>query len=461
MKKTLLTFGAIAVVLAIVFLAACKKEGKPGADRALNASTLSLPTLTEIGLTGDTIVQAGDTLRLGACNTYLLHAKLYIDSAAVLIVENGVTVKGVPKASPELAAAVVITRYGKIHAVGTESSPITFTSAEASPVPGNWGGVVILGRATTNQANPRIEGFAATVPAGIDINYGGTTDNDDSGDFQFVRILYAGALVRSNDELNSLTLGGVGNGTDIHHVYTAFGADDGIEIFGGTVNASYLISRGINDDNFDFDFGYTGAIQYALSIADGSNTYNGDANGIECDNMGTCPNSATPKTHPQLTNFTFVSGTNTAVQAGTLYGVRFRRNTEFTLSNSVIMGYNPAANFDQTAGCVVSSTEFRDNILHTFGTTANIAIPGSNIVYNTGNSNDSIRLIRPFGTWCGNAITGFDGRPNSSTSPARSGANWPVGTPGFFTQVTYKGAFDPAASTARGWTAFACNVGCN
>jgi hypothetical protein len=465
MKKHLLTYGAFASILAFGILAACKKENKlPSEDRSLTAGTRVV--YGNNAVISDTIIQSGDTLHLTTCNTYFLDGKTYVNPGGVIKIDSGAVIKGIKKTAAADASALVITKGGKIHATGSAAKPITFTSAQAVPATGDWGGVVILGAAPTNQANPRIEGIAANVPPGVSVNYGNAlantgTVNDDSGDFYYVRILYAGAAIAPNDELNSLTLGGVGSGTDIHHVYAAFGADDAFEFFGGTVNAKYLFSRSTNDDNFDFDFGYVGKIQYAVSVVDGGNSYNGDANGIECDNMSQCNPSAIPRTNPQLANFSIIGG-NSAKTTGTLHAVRIRRSTNFTMYNSVLMGYDTAISVDNGV-CAATTGTFDYNVIHAFAgiKTPSFTIGANNNTFVNTPSNTSVVLINPFGTLCA-GIGAFDGRPNNSTSPARNGANWGWTTTapaGFFDATTYRGAFNPA-TPANDWTAFACRQGC-
>lgn len=466
MKKHLLTYGVFASVLAVGMLAACKKENKlPSDDRSLTAGTRVV--YGNNAVISDTIIQSGDTLHLTTCNTYFLDGKTFVNPGGVIKIDSGAVIRGIRKTNPADASALVITKGGKILARGSAAKPITFTSAQAVPVTGDWGGVVILGAAPTNQANPRIEGIATNVPAGVSVNYGNVLANtgvvnDDSGDFYYVRILYAGAAIAPNDELNSLTLGGVGSGTDIHHVYAAFGADDGFEFFGGTVDAKYLFSRSTNDDNFDFDFGYVGRIQYAVSVVDGGNTYNNDANGIECDNMGSCNPSAIPQTNPKLSNFSIIGG-NTAKVAGTFNAVRIRRATNFTMYNSVLMGYDTAISVDNGA-CAATTGTFGYNVIHAFArivTPTFSPLPATNNQFLGGNSNTSVILVSPFGTLCA-GIGAFDGRPNNSTSPARNGSNWGWTTTapaGFFDATTYRGAFNPA-TPANEWTAFACRQGC-
>src|SRR5690606_24538277 len=202
----------------------------------------------------------------------------------------------------------------KIMANGTENNPIVFTSGKAvgDREPGDWGGIILLGKAPTNRGTaslPSIEG-------GVGRTYGGTDPEDNSGVMRYVRIEYAGIAAQPNSEINALTFGGVGSKTVIEHIMTSYANDDAYEFFGGTVSPRYLVAYATADDDFDFDFGYSGSIQYAVSLRDPKFVDPGDAgNGIECDNDGN-GTDATPNTHPVLSNLTIIGPNNASGTAG-------------------------------------------------------------------------------------------------------------------------------------------------
>ena len=346
MKKILLGAAAIAM-----FAAACKKESHM--VNPMDRKALAKTTWTGIDTIGG-VIESGDTLKLWSDTLYYLNSKLYVKENAVLWIQAGTRVLGIKKQTPAEATAIVITRGGKIYANGTAQKPIVFTAATfPNAAPGDWGGIVILGKAITNQANPTIEGInLPTLPQGVDVNYGGNDDADNSGVFQYVRIEYGGALVSPNNELNALTLGGVGAATNINHVQTIYGADDGFEFFGGRVNCTHLIAYANNDDQFDFDFGFRGRLQFIVGVIAeqipgvATGLYSANPNGIECDNDGTGTN-ATPKTWPIISNMTLVGAkdSTTANSLGLLYGNQWRRRAKFTVRNSIIMGYKRIADF--------------------------------------------------------------------------------------------------------------------
>jgi len=306
-------------LLAIIGLFSCKKElgGGEGPINVPTSTTLSGNINTTITLTSD--------------KTWTLKGYVYITDGAKLIIQPGTTIIS------DIAekGALCIERGAQIIAEGTATKPIIFTSGKnvGERSPGDWGGIVILGRAKTNRSSePTIEG-------GIGRPYGGTNDLDNSGVLKFIRIEYAGIAAMPNSEINALTLGGVGSGTIIENVQTIYANDDAFEFFGGTVNAKNLYAFATADDDYDFDFGYTGTITNSISKRDPQFVDNGDAgNGIECDNDGT-GSTAQPFTHPKLNSMVLIGPFDAASLANHNLGLRWRRATQFTMTNSKILGY--------------------------------------------------------------------------------------------------------------------------
>ena len=269
------------------------------------------------------------TTTLTSDKVWTLKGYVYVTDGAKLIIEPGTTIVSdiVEK------GALIIERGAQIIAEGTATKPIVFTSSKIVKTPGDWGGVVILGRAKTNRTSePTIEG-------GIGRPYGGTNDDDNSGVLRYVRIEYAGIAAMPNSEINALTLAGVGRGTIIENVQTIYANDDAFEFFGGTVNAKNLYAYATADDDFDFDFGYTGTITNGVAKRDPEFVDSGDAgNGVECDNDGT-GSSAQPYTHPKLYNMVLIGPDVSTALSNHNLGLRFRRGTQFTMKNSVIWGW--------------------------------------------------------------------------------------------------------------------------
>jgi hypothetical protein len=270
---------------------------------------------------------------------YRLRGYVYVINGATLTIEAGTKIVS----NKDSAGVLIVTPDAKIIADGTASAPIVFTSAETAPIPGDLGGIVIAGNAKVNANHAVIEG-------GLDVKYqsfGGNNDADNSGILRYVRIEYAGKAVNPGDEVNGLSLYGVGNGTVIDYVQVSRGYDDAFEIFGGAVNCKHLIAYNSADDDFDFDDGYRGMIQFAISFRDPAFTdpkgTSGDvSNNFEFDNVNPSNGftlSRPPVTSPVMSNFTAV-GPNNAVGMSADYGwgMRMRRGSQFILANSVVIG---------------------------------------------------------------------------------------------------------------------------
>ncbi|MEJ5246015.1 MAG: T9SS type A sorting domain-containing protein [Bacteroidota bacterium] len=285
-----------------------------------------------------------NTITLSASKIYQLKKVLYVEDGATLRIDPGTVILG----DPNDVSAIVIKRGGKIYAKGTPTKPIVMTSgfAPGNRDRGDWGGLIIAGKASTNLGEAAIEG-------GLDVKYGPiggvADDNDSSGVVQYVRIEFAGIAESPDNELNSLTMGGVGRRTVISHVMVSYAGDDAFEWFGGTVNAKYLISYNTIDDDMDTDNGFRGKVQHALivrfpDIADQSNS-----EAFESDNDSKSSYN-TPYTNPIFSNITVVgplADTSWTVGTGAnkyhskhLTAVQIRRNSRMNLVNSVIMGYN-------------------------------------------------------------------------------------------------------------------------
>ena len=307
------------VLLTTLTIFGCSK------DLGGEVSPINVPSSTT--LTGNITA----TTTLTSDKEWVLKGYVYVTDGAKLIIQPGTVIKS----DISEKGALCIERGSQIIAEGTAAKPIVFTSGRPAGerTPGDWGGIVILGRAKTNRTlEPTIEG-------GIGRPYGGTNDLDNSGVLKYVRIEYAGIAAMPNSEINALTLGGVGSGTIIENVQTIYANDDAFEFFGGTVNAKNLYAYGTADDDYDFDFGYRGKVSFSVSKRDPQFVDNGDAgNGVECDNDGT-GSSAEPFTHPILDNMILVGPNDATSLSNHNLAMRWRRATQFEVYNSTIIGY--------------------------------------------------------------------------------------------------------------------------
>ena len=309
-----------------------------------------------------------------ANNVYLLQGQIYVQNNAVLTIEPGTIIRGDINTD---GSGLFITQGAKINAVGTASQPIVFTSSQpvGSRLLGDWGGLILLGRASINSVGglANIEGIAPTS----DTQYGGGTtpdDNDNSGTLQYVRIEFGGFIYQQNKEINGLTLGGVGRGTTIDHIQVSYANDDAYEWFGGTVNCKNLVAYRCLDDDFDTDFGYSGNVQFALSVRDpeiSDDPTVSTSEGFESDNDA-AGDEATPYTSAIFSNVTIVGplrgdvSSSATIASGYRRAVRIRRNSHLNIFNSLFMDHVKGVMIDGTA-CEANATAgtigFKHNVL--------------------------------------------------------------------------------------------------
>ncbi len=217
-------------------------------------------------------------------NVYVIKGKVVVESGVTLTIQEGTIIKG-DEGQGTLASALIIAQGAKLNAVGTVSKPIIFTSILDNIRPGQlsgsnldqnnqglWGGIIILGYAPISAADgdvlAQVEGIPATDAFGA---YGGSNPSDDSGDLAYISIRHGGALIGAGNEINGLTLGGVGSGTSISNIEVVSNLDDGIEFFGGTVNVSNVLIGFQGDDGIDIDMNYAGTVSNFV-IVNGSNS---------------------------------------------------------------------------------------------------------------------------------------------------------------------------------------------
>ncbi|GAB2964117.1 hypothetical protein GCM10027048_36820 [Hymenobacter coalescens] len=413
-------------------------------------------------------------------NIYLLNGIVYVNSGVTLTIEPGTIIKG----SFANQGALVIRQGGRINAAGTPTQPIVFTSEKPAGQrgPGDWGGLIICGNAPTNRTgNPTIEG-------GTQATYGGNNPADNSGVLQYVRIEYPGIPFLPGNEINGLTLGGVGSGTTIDHIQVTASGDDSFEWFGGTVNAKYLIALAGTDDDFDTDFGYSGRVQFGVAVRDqsrGDVATGGVSNGFESDNDGT-NSAATPQTAAVFSNMSIFLPTTPAPASpfANSAGALIRQNSAQSIFNSVFAGrragleINGGAPGTTQANATSGALAFQNNVLAGYspraarlgGTTA--ATPAFNINAFVGaGGNDTTRTLAGLGLngdnlyFEGNCSNNAQCAPNFAL-PAASLLNTGAaftnakvtgagngGANSTFDVVNFRGAFG-STNWAAGWTNF-------
>ncbi|MBE0538371.1 MAG: T9SS type A sorting domain-containing protein [Ignavibacterium sp.] len=404
-----------------------------------------------------------------AANVYTLDGLIFVNDGVTLTIEEGTVIKGKLQANittGDGASALIVRRGGKILAEGTQANPIIFTS-ELDDVTnpndltkndrGLWGGLLLLGKAITNQ--PTTENQIEGIPVTEDAKFGGTDDNDNSGILRYVSIRHGGFSISGivGDEINGLTLGAIGDQTIIEHIEVIANFDDGYEFFGGTVNTKYLVSAFCGDDGFDWDMGFRGKGQFWFLIQGTDEA----GRGAEMDG-GDDNETGTPYATPYVVNATYIGAgeTTSPLPAGdgndrALY---FRDNSGGYYYSSII------TDFSQTGVNIEDLASGEDSRARL---DAGQLMLANNYWWGFGNGNtlDDIAaqdFVRTHLTANNNFVqdpqlnnisrdTNLDPRPSPS-SPAATGAVQPADP--FFTVVPYHGAFDPNSFLwTEGWTA--------
>jgi hypothetical protein len=375
-------------------------------------------------------------------NTYVLLTDIFVSNGATLTIQPGVIVKG------RAGSSLVVTATGTIEAAGTAAAPIVFTSADAAPAPGDWGGLILLGNAPINVpgGQAQIEGF----PEGTTGNtYGGADPAHDCGTVRYARIEYAGFLLSIDNELNGLTVGGCGSATELDYIQVHKGADDGIEFFGGTADLKHAVISQPDDDGLDWDYGWSGKAQFVI-VQQNATVGN---NGIEADNYVN-DNNALPRSNPNLWNVTMIGSNQAPGTAGkTQLGALLRRGTAGLINNAVV-AYFTDSNIDVN-GSVSEGLATSGELAITssiFYAPANptpwTAFEQGVFVTGTPSNRDGVdpQLAAPLNL----TAPGFAPAPGS---PVFTGGATPPADPFFDATATYVGAVGEVDWTA-GWTAY-------
>ena len=458
---------------AILITTSCRKIEVDG-DTIVN-NTGGSETTENVILEGR--ITANKTLK--AAYTYKLRGLVYVTNGAILTIEPGTKIVGEAGKN----GGLIITRSSKIIADGTAEKPIVFTSENSTPTRGDWAGLVILGNAPTNSTFNGVAGIGE-IEGGINNSDGlglyGTPATqaqnpaDNSGILRYVRIEYAGYAFLPDKEINGLTLGGVGNQTLIDYVQVSYANDDSFEWFGGTVNCKHLIAYKGLDDDWDLDNGFSGKVQFGISLRDSSVADISGSNGFEVDNDAN-GSTATPQTSAVFSNMTVIGPRETAVNIGNSNfkrGAHLRRNSSISIFNSIVMGWptgllvdastgrptdlNIASNAMVLANNIVAANNTRfaytaSNSAPTGWATADLTTyfsqsTSGNDVLNTVTD---VKLAAPF-----KYDNSVDFNPISG-SPALTGAAFthPKLT-SFFNAVTYRGACNSTDAWWKSWTKF-------
>ena len=353
MKKLILT---ALVASTLVFTGCFKDDDTPIIFGELPDSN---PQVT-VPVTG----QLAQNTTWTANNIYQLNQKVVVPSGVTLTIEPGTIIKG-SAGTGSLASALIVARGATINAQGTANQPIIFTSTsdniEVGQTAGTnldqndrglWGGLIILGNAPCSFSGDIVEAQIEGIPADDTFGlYGGTDAEDNSGVLSYISIRHGGALIGEGNEINGLTLGGVGNGTVITNIEIVGNVDDGIEFFGGTVNASNLLVWAQGDDALDIDQAYSGTIDNAVVVLGDISDHAFEIDGPEGSGSGAFT----------LRNVTIIGNT---VTANGEYG-DYRSNAQGHTENIFAYGFKESSDVELDNDGV--ATNYNDGLL-TFGT---------------------------------------------------------------------------------------------
>lgn len=483
MKKKIFFLAAFSAML----IAGCRKIEMDGEKEIIYVPTPGG------GGSGTTITLEGrinaDTI-LRKENTYILKGKVYMVGDHTMTIQAGTTIKGSFSGSD--VAVLIITRGSKIVANGTVDAPIVFTSSSPAPASGDWGGIVLCGKANINTSFAGTGGGQGILEVEGGINNasndglagGGTTPNDDdsSGVLKYVRILYAGYAFQPDKEVNSLTLAAVGRKTVIDHIQVSYAKDDAYEWFGGTVNCKYLIAYKTQDDDFDTDNGFSGTIQFGLIIRDSSIADLSKSEAFESDNNASGTN-VLPQTKAVFCNVSAFGPLATLNNVGNSNflgsAAQIRRWSSISIFNTAIVGWpsgieisaalgTPTDN-NITAGTLQLSGVFiagcRKPINYVASSTPTGATEASVTTWFTSNTKnkvlttvDDIRYTRPF-DYINPDFIPFGTSPLVIPTASNNYYDDPILTARmpFIEKVDFIGAIAPSGAYAnwhKGWTKF-------
>lgn len=427
-------------------------------------------------------------------NVYLLDGYVFLEEGGVLNIEAGTVIKGLSNPSnTDVASALIITRGAQIFAEGTADAPIIFTAedddlqdpSDLGPEDrGEWGGLILLGRATISDdvCAAEIEGIKAGAN-NTRVLYGDENcnfnDDDNSGVLRYVSVRHGGSVLEDGDEINGITFGAVGRGTTVEYVEVYANDDDGIEWFGGTVDVKYAAVAFCADDTYDWDDGYRGRGQFWFSIQGEDDGGNGG------EHDGAHPDDNDPASDPTVYNATYIGmGMNNTNDPDAEYALLLRDGSAGDYANSIFteFPFHAIEVEDRAADKGMDSRQrmedgdltLKNNLWWAFGS-GNQLVAASNtnsivnatsdaedvdamfLVDHLANNNNTIQdpQINNISRDTDNAL---DPRPSAGgNATTGSQADFINNADDFFTPVAYKGAFCSAGTWMNGWTALSAN----
>ena len=446
MRVSRLALGlAVSAALAVVPVA------RMSADQA--------PPVTVPGIDKPVIVVTGSvtgTETWTNANYYVLRGAVFVDQGATLNITAGTRVIG----EAGSVGTLIVSQGGRLNAVGTATAPVVFTSDQ--PIGrrgrGDWGGIIINGRAPINFGTGEAAGEGDTG------HYGGPDENDNSGRLSYVRVEFSGVEFSPDNELNGIAFQGVGRGTQVDHVQAHMSRDDAIEFFGGTVDMKYAVMSNAADDSLDWTFGWRGRVQFAAVTQRGDD---GD-NGIEADN-NEFNNNALPRSNPQVYNITLCGDPDRSEGGESPRAANLRRGTAFTLRNFLVTGFKSTGlqietTTATTAQVTNGTTQMGAGVQWNIGVTGGtpVGLHSSVATHVAAGRFADVRVnVDPGVSTAGCSNHAAPHFQPTSVATLAGGQMTPIQPPndGFFETVTFIGAVPPApaANWLDGWTSFPQN----
>jgi hypothetical protein len=346
---------------------------------------------------------------------------------------------------------LAVQRGSKIFAEGTANAPIVFTgpfnASDPSASAGNWGGLVISGRAPLNICDESVPfDQCEDVGEGASGNFGGDQPHDSSGVLKYVRVQFGGFRINDEDELNGIALQGVGDGTVIDYIQVHANEDDGVEAYGGTVNMKHVVLTNIKDDSLDWTHGWNGKVQY-LVVKQDSNSQNDKERGIEADNYE-LNNDASPRSQPMIANATFIGAQS---DNKTTTGMVLRRGTGAQFTNVIVTGFEKCLDID--SGATFAAAGSPNDLSGSLTMQNTIISCATNFEEEEGDAFtvQSFFEAQPGNTVVNPALNGIYPTSATPTNLIIDSNNWDA----FFDKVNYVGAFKSKAQAwTNGWTEF-------